>query len=77
MRPNLVLIGLTVLVTAAAIALIATACSWDIITQGEIHDEDSETTLLEDPAEDSLESLDLIEMEVGELLEDSLPSDST
>lgn len=77
MRPNLTAIVLTVLVTAAVIFLIGTACSWDILTRGEIHDNDVEISQSEDPPEDSLETLDFIEMEVGELLEDSLPPDTT
>lgn len=77
MRRNLSLIALTVLVTAASIFLIATACSWDILTRGEIHDDETQISQSEDPPGDSLETLDFIEMEVGELECDTIPEDTT
>lgn len=56
MKRNLTLISLTVLVTAAAVFLIGLACSWDILTRGEIHDE--ETATLEDLQIEQLETLE-------------------
>lgn len=68
---------LIALATAAVIFLIASACSWNILTRGEINDcEDPPDTLnVESPDPLPLEDPTFIEMEVGEL--DSLPVDST
>ena len=67
---------LIVIVLFIIAALVFLNCSWNIFTRGEVNGRDLniDDPSFEDP--DSLETLDLVEMEVGELLEDSLPPDS-
>lgn len=77
MRKPLKTIALVVLATALAVFLVALACSWDIIMKGEINTEESKPDSIENPVPKPICGGDFIEMEVGELEQDTVPPSDT